>query len=267
MMVSPHMEGLLALIACPCGGDLRAEGQDAFVCERCGRRIHHQDGVLLNDTQEHSAEEQLKRAEEAIRDKQAPLYDLVFGTSMPGAIETRWAHKRIATYSRGVALDVGCGTGRMTLALARANKRVVAVDRSLVSLLRCRDKLQRENLADRVLLVKSDINAMPLKGSAFDLAVSTQVIQHLPSSELREQCVACVGRAVKPGGAFLVSVYLWNESQNFQRSKVGAHKGGISYFRFTVPELNTLLAPHFDVNQQQSCLGKLLFTVGVRRGA
>lgn len=266
-LVDPSLGGFADLIACPCGEDLPPIDGRGACCANCGRSYRFSDGVLVCGQSEDPDGEDaaLMSQEESVRDRQAELYDLVFGTSVPGLIESHWAHARIKELSRGTALDVGCGTGRMTLRLAQNNRRVVSVDRSMASLRRCGRKLAERGLAERVLLVKSDVNAVPVRGKAVDLAVSTQVVQHLPSVALREGCVGEIARCVRPGGSFVVSVYEWSDGPNFNREKQGRHKGGISYFRFTSGELRELLCPYFEVGAVTSCLGKLLFAVSGRR--
>ena len=253
------------IVGCACGGSLAPASSREVVCDRCEKPYHTYDGILLAGHDD-PAEDEAKRREEEIRDRQAPLYDVLFGASVPGLMETRWAHSQIARRSPRTALDVGCGTGRMTLELARHSNRVVSVDRSIVSLQRCREKLRQRGLEHKVLLVKSDINSIPLRPASVDLTVTTQVIQHLPTEEDRSECVRDIARATKHDGTLVMTVYAWDEAQNYNREKEGEHKGGIRYFRFTHDELRSLLSPHFRVESVRSCLGKLLFTVGARSG-
>jgi len=51
---------------------------------------------------------------------------------------------RVARESRATVLELGCGTGRVLLPLARAGHDVTGIDASAAMLARCRAKLARE---------------------------------------------------------------------------------------------------------------------------
>lgn len=58
-------------------------------------------------------------------------------------------------------LDAGCGTGRHTVALARAADRVTAMDFAPAMLEQTRSKLAAEGLDERVTLLAHDLHDMP----------------------------------------------------------------------------------------------------------
>src|SRR4051812_14455968 len=68
--------------------------------------------------------------------------------------------KTMAAQSAGRVLELGCGTGRITLPLARSGAHVVGIDRSAPMLDRARRRLKRARLP-HVHLVRSDIRMLP----------------------------------------------------------------------------------------------------------
>jgi 2-polyprenyl-3-methyl-5-hydroxy-6-metoxy-1,4-benzoquinol methylase len=96
-------------------------------------------------------------------------------------------------------LDFGCGSGYLSGMLAAAGCEVAAID---LSRERLRDftRVARENGIARIL---GSVTATGVKSEAFDLVVSSEVLEHIP--EYR-RALAEVWRLLKPGGCFIVTV-------------------------------------------------------------
>lgn len=110
--------------------------------------------------------------------------------------------RELAAASRGPVLDIGAGTGRVTLELARAGHEVVALDR---------DPLLLVALAERagelaVETVEADARDFGL-GRRFELILAPmQTIQLLGGAEGRRAMLRCVRDHLAPGGLFAVAV-------------------------------------------------------------
>ena len=113
-------------------------------------------------------------------------------------------------------LELGCGTGRVLLPLARAGHSVTGIDASAAMLARCRAKLAAEpaEVRGRVALLESDIRDFQvptretLRHPAFAIAIAPfRVFQHLltPMDQLR--CLASVRAHLEPGGRLLFDVF------------------------------------------------------------
>ena len=129
----------------------------------------------------------------------APVYDRV-NTLMTGGLDGRWrrAAVKAARLSRGGrALDVACGTGKLTAALARAvgpDGHVVGVDLSPVMLVEARRAFG--DLPEVEFLLGNAL-ALPVKDGTFDAATIAFGLRNLASFEdgFRE-----MARAVRSGG-------------------------------------------------------------------
>ena len=73
-------------------------------------------------------------------DEYAPFYDWENARTLGRRDVPFW--RRVALEARGRVLELGCGTGRVTLPLARAGVPVVGVDRSSAMLGRLRARLR-----------------------------------------------------------------------------------------------------------------------------
>lgn len=96
-------------------------------------------------------------------------------------------------------LDVGCGTGRHALELARAGARVTAVDFSEGMLAQAR----RKPGASRVRFVRHDLaERVPLPAGAFDVVLSCLVLEHI---RRLDPFFAELARLCRRGGRVVVS--------------------------------------------------------------
>lgn len=108
-----------------------------------------------------------------------------------------------AKAARGTVLEVGCGTGRILLPIARAGIPITGIDGSKQMLERCRAKLQGE----RATLVQHDMRDFDL-GAKFDLIIAPfRVVQHLTTIDDQLRFLATVSRHLAPQGRFIFDVF------------------------------------------------------------
>src|SRR5215467_7351644 len=94
------------------------------------------------------------------------------------------------------ALDVGCGAGRLALALADRCGEVVAIDADLQTLARARDMSATSNLR----YVHGDVMSHAFDEESFDLVASIAALHHLPLAAALERFKALL----RPGGTLAV---------------------------------------------------------------
>jgi SAM-dependent methyltransferase len=114
--------------------------------------------------------------------------------------------------NRGRVLDLGCGTGRLLLPLARAGHHVIGVDHSSAMLDRCREKLSEESaeVRARVSLQEGDVRDLNLPGSETPVPFAMapfRVFQHLITVDDQLRALAAVKRHLAPRGYFAFDVF------------------------------------------------------------
>ena len=106
-----------------------------------------------------------------------------------------------------VALDVGCGNGRHTEALAARADRAVGVDLSRGLLDEAVARARDRGFADAAAFVHGDAAALPVRDDAVDLAVYVATLHHLPSRDARVESLNELARVLAPDGVALVSAW------------------------------------------------------------
>jgi len=96
-----------------------------------------------------------------------------------------------------VALDIGCGTGYMSIELARMGCSVLAADLTTATMRVLAAKVAKLGLASRVTPAICSALDLPLADGSVDIVVANAVIEHLPDDR---RFVAEVARVLKPGG-------------------------------------------------------------------
>ncbi len=101
------------------------------------------------------------------------------------------------------ALDIGCGTGHATIALARRGYLVCAVDAVPEMVETTRRAVSAEGLQSAVWCVRGDINRLPFVDHCFRLVMAIGVLPWLSSTEaaMREMC-----RVLEPGGHIIITI-------------------------------------------------------------
>jgi SAM-dependent methyltransferase len=106
-------------------------------------------------------------------------------------------------------LELGCGTGRITMALAEAGKRVTGLDLSERMLERAVKKRSalRVEARERVHLVQGDMAGFDL-GEKFRLVIIPfRPLQHLLEVHQQVKCLECVRKHLAPGGRLILDVF------------------------------------------------------------
>ena len=92
-------------------------------------------------------------------DEYAPFYDWENARTVARRDVDFW--KTLAGQQSGLALELGCGTGRVALPLLKSGAELVGIDRSEAMLARARRKARRAGLAGRARFVRGDIRSLP----------------------------------------------------------------------------------------------------------
>jgi ubiquinone/menaquinone biosynthesis C-methylase UbiE len=135
-------------------------------------------------------------------DRLASRYDVWYQTPLGAfadALEKEVVFTLADVRSGEWALDVGCGTGNYTLALARLGARVVGVDPATAMLAIATSKTQEAELPVR--FARATAEHLPFPEGSFDLVVSVTTLEFVASPE---GAVAEMVRVVRPNGRLVV---------------------------------------------------------------
>jgi SAM-dependent methyltransferase len=104
----------------------------------------------------------------------------------------------------GRTLELGCGTGRVLVPLARAGVDIVGLDRSVPMLARARARVRRLKASASVALVRGDVRELPFPGrDAFDMVVAPYgLLQSLLRERDLTRTLRSVWRVLASGGVF-----------------------------------------------------------------
>ncbi|MBO7405119.1 MAG: class I SAM-dependent methyltransferase [Clostridia bacterium] len=133
----------------------------------------------------------------------APVYDRFNG----GLDYRAWADYIEACFAKYMprkpasVLDLACGTGAMTLELARRGYDMTALDLSEEMLAEADRKAREEHLTD-ILFLSGDMTSFELYGTVQAVVCCLDGINHLTTREDLDACFALVRNYLEPGGVF-----------------------------------------------------------------
>jgi SAM-dependent methyltransferase len=142
-------------------------------------------------------------------DLNTTTYDLGLGRSGPDAGDDIPFYVELARERGSRVLELGCGTGRVTLALAGAGLRVTGLDLSAGMLREASAKLARcsAETQARVKLVEADMTEFRL-GEAFDaVLIPARAFAFLLTVDLQRACLAQVLEHLRPGGVLSINLF------------------------------------------------------------
>jgi SAM-dependent methyltransferase len=206
-------------LVCPaCRGELSAGGPDeGMACARCGRSYPFVAGLLdlrlesdryLDLDAERAKAERLGAIAEStdVLGLSAAYYAMTndagdrrgrFLAHIAGAL-ARGEALAARLPGRGTILEVGCGTGGLLVAAARAGIEISGVDIAARWLVAARRRLADHGLS--VPLLAASAERLPWPDGSFDAVVADSVLEHLdaPAPALREWT-----RVLRPGGRLI----------------------------------------------------------------
>jgi ubiquinone/menaquinone biosynthesis C-methylase UbiE len=194
------VDPFLELLACPsCAGSLRND----LSCGYCGIRYQAPDGVpnlrLPGD-----------RRTEVVRH----FYERAPFPGYPPGDSLSWLRARAerSEFARLIdraipgdarIVEIGCGTGQMSLYLARAHRIVIGADLTHESLMLGVEAARGFELG-QVQFVETDLHHPGLRAGAFDVVYSSGVLHHTPDPSA---AFASIVRLARPGGMIVLGVY------------------------------------------------------------
>jgi ubiquinone/menaquinone biosynthesis C-methylase UbiE len=177
-------------------------------------------------------------------DEYAPFYDWENARTLGRRDVPFW--RRVALEAGGPVLELGCGTGRVSLPLVRAGAHLVGIDRSRAMLQRLRKAItvgssrspsgpgrtdwSAKGPRPSLHLIRGDIRWLPFEDSSFDAVIAPYgILQSLLADRDLSDALASVARVLKPGGTFgldlVPDVPNWREYSNRVQLRGRAERG------------------------------------------
>ncbi len=135
----------------------------------------------------------------------APFYDKL----QTDVDYSRWAdffQRAFSLYFDGEVkdvLDLGCGTGSMTLELCRRGYDMIGVDISSEMLSVARQAGEDEGLSDKLLWLCQDMREFELYGTVEATVSCLDCLNHLTNTKDFEKCLSLVRNYLVPDGIFI----------------------------------------------------------------
>jgi len=160
-------------------------------------------------------------------DAYAPFYDWENARTRKVADVRFW--RQLAARSRGRVLELGCGTGRIAVPLARAGVSLVGIDRSAPMLAQAHRKFRTARLRTSGL-VRGDIRALPFAPAHFAMVLAPYgILQSLLSDRDLRATLDSIARVLATGGTLGIDlvpdVPRWKEYRNRLQLRGPAARG------------------------------------------
>lgn len=106
--------------------------------------------------------------------------EIAYGIEPSAALD---AFLKQSPQGNGVAVDLGAGAGRDTIALAAAGYQVTSVDLSDRGLARIAERAKQFEVADRVQTNLCDVRKFEFPENHYDAVIATTVLDHIPADD------------------------------------------------------------------------------------
>jgi SAM-dependent methyltransferase len=115
--------------------------------------------------------------------------------------------RRMAAAADGRVLELGTGTGRIAIPLAKDGVTLTGIDRSPAMLARARQRVTRFRLERRLALLLGDIRALPFRRGRFGLVMAPYgVLQSLTREADLSAALTSVHHILARGGRFAIDL-------------------------------------------------------------
>jgi SAM-dependent methyltransferase len=163
-------------------------------------------------------------------DEYAPFYDWENARTMGRQDVRFW--QDLARREGGPVLELGCGTGRVTMPVARTGVPVVGVDRSAAMLAYARRRAKRVRAADRPALVLADIRSLPFAARTFPAVIAPYgILQSLTKEADLSAALADASRVIARGGTLGIDLVpdlaAWDEYKDRVRFRGRTRQGAM----------------------------------------
>jgi SAM-dependent methyltransferase len=194
------VQEFLELLACPlCRGDLAAD----WTCQRCFKRYEAPNAIPNLRLAGNGQVDVVRRFYQEAPFPDYPARDSLTWLNARAERSDFARHLNQAIPLDARIVDIGCGTGQMSLYLSRGRRRVIGADLTRKSLELGAAAAHRFQIAS-VLFVETDLHCPGLREASFDVVYSAGVLHHTP-----DPCAsfARIAHLARPGGMIVLGLY------------------------------------------------------------
>jgi len=134
----------------------------------------------------------------------ASLYDKVTNEKI-GSVDIDFYLNKINKSSK--VLELGCGTGRVAIDLAKNGIEVTALDLSSQMLQAFKAKVKGQSFANKIQIIKGDMSSFKIPNEFDWIIFPFRSFQSLTTKEQRNNCLSLVNKHLKKGGKVVIQMF------------------------------------------------------------
>jgi SAM-dependent methyltransferase len=149
----------------------------------------------------------------------ARIYD-IWTASAPVTEQNLPFYVDLCRETSGPVVELGVGTGRIAVEVAKAGKPIIGVDSSVEMLHRCRARAQAASVLDRLTLIHADIRDFRLSQPAELVTIPFHSIGHLVTMDDKRAGLRHIFSQLAPGGRLVFDHFVFDSEAAARHSGV-----------------------------------------------
>jgi len=138
------------------------------------------------------------------------IYD-IWSAADPAFIPSYNFYTQICGDTQGNIVELGVGTGRIAINIAKNGKSITGIDISSEMLKKCKEKAKNEDVEKKLNLIQANILNFKLPQEANLIILPFRTVGHLLTKEDKIKAFRKIYNNLKPGGKFVFDHYIFDE--------------------------------------------------------
>lgn len=130
-----------------------------------------------------------------------------------------------AIQAGGKVLELGCGTGRISIPMAQAGIDVTGLDLSQEMLEKAKQKASESGVADSLHLIQGDMRQFDLEQTFSLIMIPYRSFLHLLHIQEQMKALSCIRKHLAPGGKFVMNVFVPKISHFYEENEKMSLRG------------------------------------------
>lgn len=128
-----------------------------------------------------------------------------------------WEEVYLVSKKDALIVDLGCGSGRNSIAAIQQGCEVLAIDLSRKMLKITLNKAEKINRKYLLHTLNCDLNYLAIKSNSIDSVICLATIHHIPTFKERVNALKEISRVLKPNGKLILSVWAKYQPRFFKK--------------------------------------------------